>query len=125
MNGQRMKSQRGQGLVEYALILVLIAVIAVLILSTLGDAVGGVFSELVDEFNAPGSGGGGGGDGGGGDDGGGGGDEPPPPPECYGSALLPLMVSLMGAMVGLSYWMNARGMTSGPALAAVKAALRR
>jgi len=39
--------QRGQGLVEYALILVLVAVVVIVILSLLGPAIGNVFSNIV------------------------------------------------------------------------------
>jgi pilus assembly protein Flp/PilA len=39
--------QSGQGLVEYALILVLVAVIAVAILALMGPAIGNVFSNIV------------------------------------------------------------------------------
>lgn len=38
----------GQGLVEYALILVLIAVVVIVILTLLGPAIGDVFSEILD-----------------------------------------------------------------------------
>jgi pilus assembly protein Flp/PilA len=37
----------GQGLVEYALILVLVAVVVIAILTLLGPAVGNVFSQIV------------------------------------------------------------------------------
>jgi pilus assembly protein Flp/PilA len=37
----------GQGLVEYALILVLVAVVVIVILALLGPAVGNVFSNIV------------------------------------------------------------------------------
>lgn len=37
----------GQGLVEYALILVLIAVVVIVILALLGPAIGNVFSNIV------------------------------------------------------------------------------
>lgn len=37
----------GQGLVEYALILVLVAVVVILILALLGPAIGNVFSNIV------------------------------------------------------------------------------
>lgn len=37
----------GQGLVEYALILVLVAIIVIAILALLGPAIGNVFSEIV------------------------------------------------------------------------------
>lgn len=43
-----MPREEGQGLVEYALILVLVAVVVIVILSVLGPTVGNVFSELVD-----------------------------------------------------------------------------
>ncbi|MFZ1396435.1 MAG: hypothetical protein WAS33_06050 [Candidatus Promineifilaceae bacterium] len=54
----------GQGLVEYALILVLVAVIVIAILTLLGPQVGNVFSRVVhglDGASATGGGGGGGG----------------------------------------------------------------
>jgi pilus assembly protein Flp/PilA len=37
----------GQGLVEYALILVLVAVVVILILAILGPAIGNTFSNIV------------------------------------------------------------------------------
>ena len=39
--------QEGQGLVEYALILVLVAIVVIAILLILGPAVGNVFSNIV------------------------------------------------------------------------------
>lgn len=39
--------QRGQGLVEYALILVLVALIVIVILALLGPAIGNIFSNIV------------------------------------------------------------------------------
>ena len=39
--------QRGQGLVEYALILVLVALIVIVILALLGPAIGNIFSNVV------------------------------------------------------------------------------
>jgi pilus assembly protein Flp/PilA len=39
--------EKGQGLVEYALILVLVAVVVIVILSLLGPAIGNVFSNVV------------------------------------------------------------------------------
>jgi len=39
--------QRGQGLVEYALIIVLVAIIVLVILSILGPAIGNIFSDLI------------------------------------------------------------------------------
>ena len=41
-----LKSERGQGLVEYALILVLIAVVVVLILTNIGTQVNSVFNDV-------------------------------------------------------------------------------
>jgi pilus assembly protein Flp/PilA len=37
----------GQGLVEYALILVLVAVVVIIILAILGPAIGNIFSEII------------------------------------------------------------------------------
>ena len=39
--------EKGQGLVEYALILVLVAIVVIVILALLGPAIGGVFSTIV------------------------------------------------------------------------------
>jgi pilus assembly protein Flp/PilA len=39
--------KKGQGLVEYALILVLVAVVVIVILSLLGPAIGNVFSNII------------------------------------------------------------------------------
>jgi pilus assembly protein Flp/PilA len=39
--------EKGQGLVEYALILVLVAVVCILILLVLGPVIGNVFSEIM------------------------------------------------------------------------------
>ena len=39
--------ERGQGLVEYALILVLVAVVVIVILALLGPAIGNVFSNII------------------------------------------------------------------------------
>lgn len=40
-------AQKGQGLVEYALILVLVAVVVIVILALLGPAIGNIFSNIV------------------------------------------------------------------------------
>ena len=40
-------SEHGQGLVEYALILVMVAVIVIVILALLGPSVGNVFSKVI------------------------------------------------------------------------------
>jgi pilus assembly protein Flp/PilA len=39
--------EEGQGLVEYALILVLVAIVVIVILAILGPAIGNVFSNVV------------------------------------------------------------------------------
>ena len=39
--------EKGQGLVEYALILVLVAIVVIVILAILGPAIGDVFSNIV------------------------------------------------------------------------------
>ena len=40
--------EKGQGLVEYALILVLIAIVVILVLTALGTQVSTVFQQIVD-----------------------------------------------------------------------------
>ena len=42
--------EKGQGLVEYALILVLVAVVVIVILSLLGPAIGNIFSNIVNNI---------------------------------------------------------------------------
>jgi pilus assembly protein Flp/PilA len=42
--------ERGQGLVEYALILVLVAIVVIVILALLGPAVGQIFSNLISQI---------------------------------------------------------------------------
>ncbi len=42
-----MPREEGQGLVEYALILVLVAIVVIAILLILGPAIGNVFSQIV------------------------------------------------------------------------------
>jgi pilus assembly protein Flp/PilA len=44
---KRTRKQNGQGLIEYALILVLVAVVVIAILTLLGPQVGNVFSRIV------------------------------------------------------------------------------
>ena len=39
--------EKGQGLVEYALILVLVAIVVIVILALLGPAIGNVFSSII------------------------------------------------------------------------------
>ena len=38
--------ENGQGMVEYALILVLVAIVVIVVLRLLGQSIGGVFSEI-------------------------------------------------------------------------------
>ena len=45
--------EKGQGLVEYALILVLIAVVVIAILVVLGPQIANVFSRINDSMSAP------------------------------------------------------------------------
>lgn len=42
-----MPREEGQGLVEYALILVMVAVVVILILALLGPTIGNVFSNII------------------------------------------------------------------------------
>jgi len=39
--------EKGQGLVEYALILVLVAIVVIVILAVMGPAIGNIFSNIV------------------------------------------------------------------------------
>jgi pilus assembly protein Flp/PilA len=41
------EQEKGQGLVEYALILVLVAIIVLMVLILLGPAIGNVFSNVI------------------------------------------------------------------------------
>jgi pilus assembly protein Flp/PilA len=42
--------EKGQGLVEYALILVLVAIVVIVILAILGPAIGQVFSNIIESL---------------------------------------------------------------------------
>jgi pilus assembly protein Flp/PilA len=46
----RKMQKKGQGLVEYALILVLVAIVIIIILSVLGPAIGNVFSQIINSI---------------------------------------------------------------------------
>ncbi len=46
-------SEEGQGLVEYALIIVLIAIVVILALTFLGEQVRDIFQWIGDQLNAP------------------------------------------------------------------------
>ncbi len=50
-NIRKQQQEDGQGLVEYALILVLVSVVVVVILSQMGPAVGNIFSGVVSALN--------------------------------------------------------------------------
>jgi pilus assembly protein Flp/PilA len=52
------KKEKGQGLVEYALILVLVAIVVIAVLMLLGPIVGGVFSTVNDSLSGVSGGGG-------------------------------------------------------------------
>ena len=41
---------RGQGLLEYALILMLVAIVVIVVLALLGPAVGNMFSDVVSQI---------------------------------------------------------------------------
>lgn len=47
---EKRRSEDGQGLVEYALILVLIALVVIVVLALLGPEIGNVFSRIVDRI---------------------------------------------------------------------------
>ena len=49
---QNPRHQEGQGLVEYALILVLVAVVVIVNLALLGPAIGNIFSNIIDSLNS-------------------------------------------------------------------------
>ena len=52
---RRMKSKKGQTLVEYALILAFISVVAISVLITLGNQVKGVFTTITSQLAIAGS----------------------------------------------------------------------
>ncbi|MCX6037903.1 MAG: Flp family type IVb pilin [Chloroflexi bacterium] len=45
--------EKGQGLVEYALILVLVAVVVIAVLLILGPLIGNIFSKIVSGMGTP------------------------------------------------------------------------
>ena len=47
--------EKGQGLVEYALILVLVAVVVIAVLLILGPIIGNVFTKINSQLVAPGT----------------------------------------------------------------------
>ena len=48
----KLSAQRGQGMVEYALILVLVSIVVIVILLTMGGQIANVFSNVVTALNA-------------------------------------------------------------------------
>jgi len=58
---KHLSREKGQGLVEYALILVLVAIVVIAILLLLGPVIGNVFSNITAELLNPSGGAGGGG----------------------------------------------------------------
>jgi pilus assembly protein Flp/PilA len=53
LNLLAVKTGKGQGLVEYALIIVLISVVAITIMTTLGTSITSVFSKANSSLTAP------------------------------------------------------------------------
>lgn len=53
MNLLAVKTGKGQGLVEYALIIVLISIVSILIMTTLGGTITGVFTSANTALTAP------------------------------------------------------------------------
>jgi len=47
---RKVLSERGQGLVEYALIMIMVAIVLFLVLQILGPAIGNIFSNIVANF---------------------------------------------------------------------------
>jgi len=82
--------KNGQGLVEYGLILLLVTIVVIVVLQLLGTSIGDIFSGVVSTLTLPSPTPGG----------------APPPPECYGSALLPLLVFVMGVMAVILNWVQ-------------------
>lgn len=78
---------KGQGLVEYGLILVLVAIAIVAALAFLGPQVGDIFSQVMEPMGP---------------------NPEPGPGECYGSLLLPILVGTTGVGVGVSYLLPKR-----------------
>jgi pilus assembly protein Flp/PilA len=50
--GNPLRRQNGQGMVEYALILVLVSIVVIVILLTMGNQIKNVFSNIVDALGA-------------------------------------------------------------------------
>jgi pilus assembly protein Flp/PilA len=52
MGWRKGRGQRGQGMVEYALILVLVSIVVIVILLTMGQQIANVFSNVVAALGA-------------------------------------------------------------------------
>ena len=48
---KRVASQSGQGMVEYALILIMVSVVAIFVILSMGPQLQGMFSNVVASFN--------------------------------------------------------------------------
>jgi pilus assembly protein Flp/PilA len=53
LSGLAAKTGKGQGLVEYALIIVLISIVSIVIMTTLGGSISSVFSSANTALTAP------------------------------------------------------------------------
>ncbi|MBN2258057.1 MAG: Flp family type IVb pilin [Anaerolineaceae bacterium] len=42
------KGEKGQGLIEYALIIVLVSIVVIVVLALLGPAIGDIFQQIID-----------------------------------------------------------------------------
>ena len=71
------RDKYGQGLVEYALILVLIALVVIAVLTALGTTTSAIFNSITTALTPT---------------------EANLPPDCYGSLLLPYLIGLTGAL---------------------------
>jgi pilus assembly protein Flp/PilA len=45
------RRERGQGMVEYALLIVLLAIVVIFMIDVMGGVVQGMYSSIVDAFN--------------------------------------------------------------------------
>ena len=56
MVGSKLGNQEGQGMVEYVLIIALIAIAVIAIMITMGDTIGATFQNIIDSLTNPGGG---------------------------------------------------------------------
>ena len=92
MKGKGSSHSKGQGLTEYALILVLVAIVVIIVLAIFGPAVGNAYSSVMNPFGE--------------DSEGETGNETPG--ECYSSLLISLMVGTMGAVTLIRHFLFRR-----------------